>query len=93
MYGLDAYKPKAEEPMKVASLMDFQVPKKTAKVRRSRGRKHPDPEESNKNRFEILCLNECIVSDGLVDNLELRHPAGGEKPRKELTRERWPDGI
>ena len=38
--GLDAYTPKAGEPMKVASLMDFHVPKKTAKVRRNRGRKH-----------------------------------------------------
>ena len=34
--GLDAYKPKAGEPMKVASLMHFHVPKKTAKVRRTR---------------------------------------------------------
>ena len=56
--------------MKVASLMDFHVPKKTAKVRRTRGRKHPEPEESNKNRFEILCLDGCIERDGLVDNLE-----------------------
>ena len=77
--GLDAYTPKAGEPMKVASLMDFHVPKKTAKVRRTRGRKHPEPEESNKNRFEILCLDGCIESDGLVDNLEHYSSMTGKK--------------
>ena len=65
--------------MKVASLMDFHVPKKTAKVRRTRGRKHPEPEESNKNRFEILCLDGCIESDGLVDNLEHYSSITGKK--------------
>ena len=68
--GLDAYKPKEGDLMKVASLMDFHVPKKTAKVRRTRGLKHPEAEESNKNRFEILCLDGCIENDGQEDNLE-----------------------
>ena len=37
-------------------LDDLYVPKKMAKVRRTRGRKHPEPEE--KNRFNILCFEE-----------------------------------
>ena len=52
--------------MKVASLLDFHVPKKTAKVRHTRGRNHPESEENNKNRFEILCFDGRIESDGLV---------------------------
>ena len=58
--------------------MDFHVPKKT-KVRRTCGRKYPEPEESNKNRFEILCLDGCIESDGLVDNLEHYSSMPGNK--------------
>ena len=65
--------------MKVASLMGFHVPKKTANVRRTRGREHSEPEESNKNRFEILCLDGCIESDGLVDNLEHWFSMSGNK--------------
>ena len=37
------------------------------------------PEESNKNRFEILCLDGCIESDGLVDNLKHCSSITGKK--------------